>query len=337
MTLERESEELAAQVVLDELARAASPDDTAVVPPDDEVAEVLGRLYFEAFGLLAYGVEPAGPPRGAREALLGRLAGDETQEVEPIVERAIEPPPFPQPPVAAPEPAESVRTTPPTPTLVAPSPAPPVEPPIATRSPAPRTSGSAAAQRSPRRGRGALWAALILALAAIGLGVYSAYLLSELESERGRQRRVEREATATEAAARKEIATLTARLEGLEHRHELVTTPAVTVFALRPPAGARQPLARGALWLAPDGKRWLLEVIGLGPDPPGRDYQLWFIVDGLPLSAGVFGAEAGRPATLEDVTMPAGTTGVAVTLEREGGAPGPSGTPILLGTSPVRL
>lgn len=324
MTLERESEELAAQVVLDELARAASPDDTAVVPPDDEVAEVLGRLYLEAFGLLAYGVEPAAPPRGAREALLGRLAGDETQEVEPIVEPGIAPPPPPPPPAPAPEPAASART------------APAVEAPPA-RSPAPRTSGAAAAQRSPRRGRGALWLALVLALAAIGLGVYSAYLLSELESERGRQRRIGREAATAAAAAREEIATLTDRLGELERRHQLVTTPAVTVFALRPPAGARQPLARGALWLAPDGKRWLLEVIGLGPDPPGRDYQLWFIVDGLPLSAGVFGAEAGRAATLEDVTMPAGATGVAVTLEREGGAPGPSGTPILLGTSPIRL
>lgn len=328
---ERESENLAAQVVLDELARAASPDDTAVVPPDDEVAEVLGRLYLEAFGLLAYGVEPAAAPEGARGALLARLAGEETQEVEPVA--------APEP-IAAPQPAPEVASAPPPP-----RPAPPPGPPAATggtrdasRSDAHPTFRSAAmASRPPRRSRGALWAALVFALIAAGAGVYATYLYSELASQRARQARIEREAGAAEAAARAESVELEARLEELRRRHDFVTTPAVTVWALRPPAGARQPLARGALWLAPDGHRWLLEARGLAPDPPGRDYQLWFIVDGLPLSAGLFGVESGRLATLEDVEFPAGVTGVALTLEREGGAPAPSGAPLLLGIAPVRL
>lgn len=334
---ERESENLAAQVVLDELARAASPDDTAVVPPDDEVAEVLGRLYLEAFGLLAYGVEPAAAPEGARGALLARLAGEETQEVEPIA--APEPVAAPEP-IVAPQPAPRVASAP-----LPPRPAPPPGSPAAidgtrdaSRSDAHPTFRSAAmASRPPRRGRGALWAALGLALIAVGAGVYATYLYSELASQRARQTRIEREAGAAEAAARAESAELEARLEELRRRHDFVTTPAVTVWALRPPAAARQPLARGALWLAPDGHRWLLEARGLAPDPPGRDYQLWFIVDGLPLSAGLFGVEAGRPATLEDVEFPVGVTGVALTLEREGGAPAPSGAPLLLGTAPVRL
>ena len=126
-------------------------------------------------------------------------------------------------------------------------------------------------------------------------------------------------------------------LEELRRRHDFVTAPAVTVWSLRPPAGARQPLARGALWLAPDGHRWLLEARGLASDPAGRAYQLWFIVDGLPLAAGTFAGEAGATATLEGDDMPAGVTGVALTLERDGGAPAPSGAPVLLGTAPVRL
>lgn len=111
MNDERQSENLAAQVVLDELARAASPEDTAVVPPDDEVAEVLGRLYLEAFGLLAYGAEPAAAPEGTRGALLARLSGEETQEVEPVAgPRAEVPaPPVPERPAPAPPPRSRRR------------------------------------------------------------------------------------------------------------------------------------------------------------------------------------------------------------------------------------
>jgi anti-sigma-K factor RskA len=70
-------------------------------------------------------------------------------------------------------------------------------------------------------------------------------------------------------------------------------------------------------------------VRGLAPDSEAQDYQLWFIVDGIPLNGGVFDAKAGQVAGLAASTMPAGATAVAITLEKKGGVSAPT-TPILL-------
>ncbi len=127
-----------------------------------------------------------------------------------------------------------------------------------------------------------------------------------------------------------ELADARAELARLEQRHAFATAPATAVYVLRPPAaGSQQPLARGHLFLAPDRRHWQLEVQGLKPEPEAQDYQLWFIVDGLPLSGGVFDAKLGKSALLADSAMPAATTAIAVTLERKGGTASPT-SPILL-------
>ena len=76
---------------------------------------------------------------------------------------------------------------------------------------------------------------------------------------------------------------------------------------------------------------------GLKPEPEAQDYQLWFIVDGLPLSGGVFDARLGKPALLADSAMPAATTAIAVTLERKGGTASPTSPILLTADSSVQL
>ena len=94
----------------------------------------------------------------------------------------------------------------------------------------------------------------------------------------------------------------------------------------------RIPLAhsvgRIVLTVTPDG-RALLVVHGLGRAPAGRSYQAWVIPPGktVPVSAALFrGAELVVPL---GPVVERGAV-VAVTLERAGGAPGPSHAPTLV-------
>ena len=75
---------------------------------------------------------------------------------------------------------------------------------------------------------------------------------------------------------------------------------------------------------------------GLPALPAGRIYQLWVIVGGKPVSAGLLSPDAnGRVlAVTPTPDIPAMPGIVAVTLEPAGGLPQPSTNPILVGTAP---
>jgi hypothetical protein len=182
------------------------------------------------------------------------------------------------------------------------------------------------APRRPSRWPAAL--AALFALAAIGLGVWAAMLQSEVQYRDAQIRRLEGE-VAGATKLEEELAAAKQELARLEDRVTFVTAPSTTVFALRPPEGAPQPLARGHLYLAANRRDFRLEVRGLAPDAAAQDYQLWFIVDGVPTSGGVFDAQLGRVAELAASAVPRGVSAVAITLERKGGVPAPT-TPILL-------
>lgn len=319
MSREHEPEDLAAFGILDELAHGAGREDTAPVSPlegEDEALEVLRRLYLEGLGLMAYELEPVAPRPESKEALLAAIAGDETQEV-PTLGALPSRPTDPGTPVASaseraqPRPAPAIRTE------------------------APLTFRPAATPPSKRRWPLAL--AAIFALAALGLGIWAAGLASEVAYRDAQIRQLEtRLAEADRVAA--ELAQARQALTQLEERFTFVTAPATTVYALRPPAsGSTQPLARGHLFLAANQRDWRLEVRGLKQEPEAQDYQLWFIVDGLPMSGGVFDARLGKPAFLADSAMPAGVQAVAVTLERKGGVPSPTSPILLIGDQSVRL
>jgi len=280
---------------------AGGSEDTAPGIADDEVAEVLKRLYVEGFGMLGYDVEPVLPGAELRARLLAGLAGDETQEVEAAAPRR----------VAAPvTELEETRV----PRAAVSRPAPPV-----------------------RRRRWVGWLAAFLALGAAALGFWALYLQSELDASRARLRRLEVDQGQVESHRQQEIAAARAALDELRGRYALVTAPAVVLYSLRPAPPALQPAARATLYVAPDRRRWQLEVRGLRPESPTQDYQLWFVVDGVRRRGGVFDAVAGQPTVLAGEGFPAGATAVAITLERKGGATIPSGPDVLSAERPVQL
>jgi hypothetical protein len=337
----REPEDSAVFGVLHELARpggGTSPEDTVVVlpPGDDPEGEVLGRLYLETAGLLAYELEPRAPSLDLRARLLASIAGDETQEVTPLTSPSPMGKPVPAPPASA---APVASAAPPT-IKRAPDPAT-----AAKSAPDPRPAPPAEAPRPPREQRAAPrrasrwpWAlAALFALAAIGLGVWTAQLDSELDYRDAKIRQLESDLAGSSKLS-EELAAARAEVARLEQRYAFVTAPATTVFALRPPAeGALQPLARGHLFVSSNRRDWRLQVRGLTPEGEAQDYQLWFIVDGVPRSGGVFDARLGAVAELSAGAMPTGTSVVAITLEKKGGSPAPTAAILLVADSSVRI
>ena len=133
-------------------------------------------------------------------------------------------------------------------------------------------------------------AAAIAACAAIGFGIWSASLSQDLARER-------------EAAQR-----------------------SVNVLAEET---KRIPVSgdHGLLFVAPTGQAAL--VVARLPGPPrGKTYQAWVIERGRPVSAGVFEVR-GDPALVPlRKPVPDGAL-VAVTVERDGGSPVPTGSRVL--------
>ena len=69
--------------------------------------------------------------------------------------------------------------------------------------------------------------------------------------------------------------------------------------------------------------------------PSGKTYQLWYIADGKPLSAGLFTVDAAGRATLRSTAPPQGLDAslFAVTLEPQGGVASPTGEKYLLSSA----
>lgn len=303
-------EETAALSVLAELGRTPGSDDTRVIAGEDEVEDVLRRLDLEAVGLLAFALEPVAPRPETREVLFARLAAEDTQEVAPVGEPGGD-------------------TVPKRPAAVPPAPEP---------RPAPAAVAAFPSHSAAKRRRSFAPAlAALFALAAIGLGFAAAWLQSELGAERARATRLAADLARVEQQRSSEVATLSAEVEELERRHRFASGPAAVVFALRPPSESPQPGARGKLWVAGDRRQWQLDVAGLAPPPEGKEYQVWFLVDELPLSGGCFKVREGRTGGRADSRIPSGVSAVAITLERTGGAPAPTSPRLLLAEEAVEL
>jgi hypothetical protein len=108
----------------------------------------------------------------------------------------------------------------------------------------------------------------------------------------------------------------------------LLQDPSIHVVSLDGLPAA--PQARGRLLWKPDGGGVLITT-GLPPTPPDKTYELWAIVGGKPLPAGVFTVDAEGRATAQ-VPVLEGATPVdlfAVTLEPAGGVPAPTGPMVL--------
>ena len=100
-----------------------------------------------------------------------------------------------------------------------------------------------------------------------------------------------------------------------------------TLEGVPPAAGAR-----AQALLSPSRGTLVLSATGLPAPPAGRTYQLWAIVGGRAVSAGVFTPDAdGLSRVIATVAFDGPPAALAVTLEPEGGVPQPTGPKVLLG------
>ena len=84
-----------------------------------------------------------------------------------------------------------------------------------------------------------------------------------------------------------------------------------------------------------DNGQALLQVANLPNVPLSKDYQLWFVVNNQPISAGVFAvnnSEKDNFFKIEQFQQSASDGAFAITLEPEGGSPQPTGDMYLLGS-----
>ena len=159
----------------------------------------------------------------------------------------------------------------------------------------------------------ALAAAASLALA-LGVGLHARSLQRALEAEKAARASLEQERNRLQQW----VATFTA--------------PATRAVALAGQGSASG--AQAKAFLDPANGRLFLYVYNLPPPPPGRTYQLWLIVGGKPVSAGLFDIQPDGTGRMTGEPLPAfaGTVTVAVTEEPAGGVPQPTGPILLLGS-----
>jgi hypothetical protein len=118
----------------------------------------------------------------------------------------------------------------------------------------------------------------------------------------------------------------------------VVTSPAVEVCALRPSSPMAEVAgAHGILFVAADHQHWYMSLRGLQPAGAGKVYQLWFVGQQGPVSAGTFSGDAAKPWELGSEHMPLGTKEVRITLEDGSGSPAPRGPEVLRNSDLFRV
>lgn len=202
--------------------------------------------------------------------------------------------------------------------------APPVEPSEVTRARVLRLAGGSRPRRFPQ------WvypaAAALLLLCAWSL-VSQGRLRSEMSGLLAERDRLERRAAALDREAWRARAEARRAAEALQ----VLATPGVRTVVLAGLAPA--PEAVGHTYVNPQSRDALFYAFDLPALPRDKTYQLWFITDGKPVSAGTFsvderGTGSLRVGLIDDV---AGIQAWAVTVEPQGGVPQPTGEMMLKG------
>jgi anti-sigma-K factor RskA len=183
-----------------------------------------------------------------------------------------------------------------------------------------------------RPGRPFVWAAWLSAAAmlvvAIGLGAYTVRLrhrVSGLEV-------VLREAIARLDRSESQLASATRDAERAQLRLAVLTAQDMKQVELAGQAPA--PRAAGRAFLSASNGL-LFAASQLPPLPAGRTYQVWFLTPGAPISAGLIKPDqTGRvTAAFEVPPGAASPSGLAVSIEPDGGVPAPTGALYLVGLS----
>ncbi len=168
------------------------------------------------------------------------------------------------------------------------------------------------------RGAAAPWrwlaAASVVALLLSATGNFM--LLRELRSTRTEMARLE---SAHEILAQD----LQVQRTSYQHSQEqlaVVMDPRTDLVALSGTANATGAKAR--VYWDHGANRVFLDVLNLPEPPAGKQYQLWALVDGTPVDAGVFdmAADAEGLQRMKDIAR---AQAFAVTLEKAGGSPTP--------------
>lgn len=217
---------------------------------------------------------------------------------------------------------------------------PPVEPSPETRRRILRLAGVPAAgpppaiprPAAPRRAPDRPWRWLALPAAALlALSVWSGWRVVDLGKE-VRGLRAERDRLARQTAALdRELGLARAEAERMAATLAIVSAPesrTIQLAGLGPAPGAA-----GRTFVDPEGGRAVFYGFDLPALSADKTYQLWWIAEGRPVSAGTFQADPGGNARLAvDRVEDAGAIQAwAVTIEPAGGVPQPTGEMVLKG------
>jgi anti-sigma-K factor RskA len=165
-------------------------------------------------------------------------------------------------------------------------------------------------------------ASVIFILISAGLFFYSQELSQEIEQK-------------SEVIAEQQTTIQKLETE-VERKEELLTILEARDVDLVMMAGLEDMSPNGygkVVWDKESG-RALLQVANLPTVPSDKDYQLWFIVNGQPVSAGVFAVNDPQQDNffkIEQLRSSANQGAFAITMEPKGGVPQPTGDMYLLG------
>ncbi len=320
------------QAILTAVDRVASGGADALDFVDgDPVDAQMVREHTEVLGLLPYELEPAFPNVGTKVRLLAAISGatgGESSAQAMLDDRTVAEMTF-RNPVADREASEvtlrhgaardSVDVT-----LAGRSAEQPMLLPVAK----PASSGGS---------QWMTWAlAAMLGFCLLGLG----YLYGKLEEQQATivELRTELLNVPDQMATLQEME---GRLTTLNRRHQMITQIATRAYPMRavntaaPGRGGRE--SDGIIYVCGQHQRWYLNVKGLAPPPSGMEYHLWFMTAEGPVNGGPIRVGEDSRAEMDALTMPAGTQGFTITLEKSGPHDEPEGTMVLLGEEAVSL
>lgn len=187
-----------------------------------------------------------------------------------------------------------------------------------------------AAPPAPPRSAWRFAQAALLAASLAGI----VFLGSTVREQSRQIARLQNQVAAT-SLERAEVVRIREEAEAYRSRLHMVTNVARYAYPLHTVStvsSGQKP--EGIVYVCGAHRQWYLSLRGLEPPPEGAEYRLWFMTDGDKIDGGVLDVRAGASIEMEDVRLPDGTHGFAVTLEKQDT---PESLTILLGDDVVNL
>jgi anti-sigma-K factor RskA len=106
-----------------------------------------------------------------------------------------------------------------------------------------------------------------------------------------------------------------------DSKYAFLTDPEITPVAMY--GTGTHSICRCSLYWDKKTKKAYIQIHHLAEQPDDKDYQLWALVDGKPVSAGIF-RPGDKSKPIEMNNIPEGASVFAVTLEKKGGSAAPT-------------